>query len=261
MSAPFLTSEWSVALSAFVCLVAPTARTFFFFFEGVGVGATSAPSKRPRGPIAICAPPFFLLGRWQTAAQGACIKAFVDAAPPGKFVVVDMEQTGEGEWHKWGNASFFGANFIWTTLHNFGGTDGMKGDLALINQIPFGAMRPWGERETSVWGTGLSPEGIDQNPACVGRVAALTVWKNGGWWEALCCLVVCVCVFVCVCVYVYVYVCVCVCVCARLCVRLVGTHGGPTWGRGGVGVTTLKLPPLTSPTPTPSFRGVAVPLA
>lgn len=101
---------------------------------------------------------------WKTASEGAFVKAFVDATPPGKFVIIDMDEQGQGQWHQWGNASFFGANFIWTAVHDFGGTDGMKGDLALINQIPFGAMRPASRQGTGVWGTGLTPEGIDQNP-------------------------------------------------------------------------------------------------
>ena len=48
-------------------------------------------------------------------------------------------------------------------VHNFGGTDGMKGDLAKVNEIPFGGMAPEGP-PSSVWGTGFTPEGIDQNP-------------------------------------------------------------------------------------------------
>lgn len=64
-----------------------------------------------------------------------------------------------GEWKKWNQAGFYGAPFIWTTLHDFGGTNGMKGNLSLINQIPFDAV---GKAE--VWGTGYTPEGIDQNP-------------------------------------------------------------------------------------------------
>ena len=37
---------------------------------------------------------------------------------------------------------------------------GLKGDLARINQIPFDAL----EAKANVWGTGFTPEGIDQNP-------------------------------------------------------------------------------------------------
>ena len=51
---------------------------------------------------------------------------------------------------------------MWTTLHDFGGTDGLKGNLGQINQIPFD--RPTAGDVNNVWGTGFTPEGIDQNP-------------------------------------------------------------------------------------------------
>lgn len=99
---------------------------------------------------------------WGSAKQAASFGGFVAAVPPGKFVVIDMSVDGTGEWQKWGHASFFGAPFIWTTLHDFGGTDGLKGDLARINRIPFDGLPP--TFNSTVWGTGYTPEGIDQNP-------------------------------------------------------------------------------------------------
>lgn len=96
---------------------------------------------------------------WSSAMHASYFRAFVEAVPYGNFVVVDMSVDGSGEWKIWNNASFFGAPFIWTTLHDFGGTDAMKGDLSMVNQIPFEAIK-----STSVWGTGFTPEGIDQNP-------------------------------------------------------------------------------------------------
>jgi hypothetical protein len=97
---------------------------------------------------------------WDSPAQASSFRGFVDAVPAGKFAVVDMSVDGSGEWQKWNKASFFGAPFIWTTLHDFGGTDGMKGDLARIDAIPFAALG-----NSTVFGTGYTPEGIDQNPA------------------------------------------------------------------------------------------------
>jgi hypothetical protein len=101
---------------------------------------------------------------WKSDKQGSFIKGFVDAVPKGKFVVIDMSTDGDGEWKKWNNASFFGAHFIWTTLHDFGGTDAIKGRLSHINDIPFAAQKSAGGVDTNVWGTGFTPEGIDQNP-------------------------------------------------------------------------------------------------
>jgi len=98
---------------------------------------------------------------WTTPKQGSYLKGFVDATPPGKFVVIDMSTNGEGEWRKWDNASFFGARYIWTSLHDFGGTDGMKGDLSRVSNVGFFEE---GHRGDGFWGTGFTPEGIDQNP-------------------------------------------------------------------------------------------------
>ena len=64
-----------------------------------------------------------------------------------------------------GSGAFFGANFIWTTLHDFGGTDSLRGNLTRANEIPFSAMGPSHAGKANVWGTGFTPEGIDQNPA------------------------------------------------------------------------------------------------
>lgn len=46
---------------------------------------------------------------WDTNEQASYLKGFVDSAPLGKFIVVDMGYSPEGEWQKWQNASFFGA--------------------------------------------------------------------------------------------------------------------------------------------------------
>lgn len=63
---------------------------------------------------------------WDNAGQASSFLGFVDSVPQDKFVVVDMDTDGSGEWQKWNNASFFGAPFIWTSLHNMGGNDGIK---------------------------------------------------------------------------------------------------------------------------------------
>jgi alpha-N-acetylglucosaminidase len=46
---------------------------------------------------------------WDTAEQASYLKGFVDSAPRGKFVVIDMAYSPDGEWQKWNNSSFFGA--------------------------------------------------------------------------------------------------------------------------------------------------------
>ena len=66
----------------------------------------------------------------------------------------------DGIWRYFGNYSFFGAPFIWTTLHNMGGNDGLKGDMRKVSVMPSAALAA----KSSVVGVGATPEGIDQNP-------------------------------------------------------------------------------------------------
>jgi hypothetical protein len=98
---------------------------------------------------------------WNTEVQASYLKGFVDSAPKNRFIVLDMGYSQDGQWQMWNNASFFGAPFIWTTLYNFGDTDGMRGDLEHLNQaIPFRAV----EANSSIVGIGATSEGIDHNP-------------------------------------------------------------------------------------------------
>ena len=93
------------------------------------------------------------------------VEGFVGGAPPGKFVVLDMSESGAGQWQ----ASLGGGAvpFIWTSLHTFGGNQGIKGNLSLINRIPFDALSPLIPDGPAplLAGLGATPEGFDQNPA------------------------------------------------------------------------------------------------
>lgn len=62
---------------------------------------------------------------WNNADGASRIRALYDAVPHGQWVPLDMDV--HGIWRYFGNYSFFGAPFIWTTLHNMGGNDGLKG--------------------------------------------------------------------------------------------------------------------------------------
>lgn len=98
---------------------------------------------------------------WNTKEQASYLKGFVDSAPANRFIIIDMGYTQDGQWQMWNNASFFGTPFIFTSLYNFGDTDGMRGDLNHVNEdVPFRAI----EANASIVGIGATPEGIDHNP-------------------------------------------------------------------------------------------------
>ena len=81
----------------------------------------------------------------------------------GKFVIIDMSYQGLGEWTKWTKytSNYFNTSFIWTALHNFGNTNGIKGDLSRI----YGLITNVLNTSSTLVGIGGTPEGIDQNPA------------------------------------------------------------------------------------------------
>lgn len=85
-------------------------------------------------------------------------QALYDTVPHGQWVPLDMDISGI--WRYSNNYSFFGAPFIWTTLHNMGGNDGLKGDMRMLQHMPSDALAAG----ASIIGTGATPEGIDQNP-------------------------------------------------------------------------------------------------
>ena len=111
-------------------------------------------------------------GPSRSAARGPLalsrLKAYAAAAPPGNFILMDMDRTGAGQWQKWHGD--WGLPFIWTSLHVFGGNDGIKGNLTEINAIPWQApplspAPPAYDPQTQAVGVGYTPEGLDQNPA------------------------------------------------------------------------------------------------
>ena len=68
---------------------------------------------------------------------------------------VPLDMDIGGIWKYWQNYSFFGAPFIWTTIHNMGGNDGMKGDMRMLTDLPSQAI----SAGASIIGTGATPEG------------------------------------------------------------------------------------------------------
>ncbi|XP_014210831.1 alpha-N-acetylglucosaminidase [Copidosoma floridanum] len=86
------------------------------------------------------------------------VKAFVTSVPIGKMIVLDLQSEQFPRYKKF--ESYYGQPFIWCMLHNFGGTLGMFGSSGIINERVFEARLMNG---STMIGTGLTPEGINQN--------------------------------------------------------------------------------------------------
>lgn len=157
-TAPWLSAEAPAGVSSISEDEPPPAN-----LDWVARGKAAYGGLNRTDPEAIWSFQGWAFNGWKKRDQQASIRGFVEAVPPGKFSVIDMAYDGAGEWDDWtwDGEAFFGAPFIWTSLHNFGGSTRLRGSLARANEIPFAAT----DANLNVWGSGVTPEGIDQNPA------------------------------------------------------------------------------------------------
>lgn len=87
-------------------------------------------------------------------------KALLTSVPVGHMIVLDLQSELNPQYQRL--ESYFGQPWIWCMLHNFGGVQGLYGTIDRVNNGPFeGRTFP----NSSMIGTGLTPEGIEQNDA------------------------------------------------------------------------------------------------
>ncbi|XP_066585309.1 alpha-N-acetylglucosaminidase isoform X2 [Prorops nasuta] len=86
------------------------------------------------------------------------VKAFVTSVPIGRMILLDLQSEQFPQYERL--SSYYGQPFIWCMLHNFGGVLGMFGSSSIINERVFEARNMNG---STMIGTGLTPEGINQN--------------------------------------------------------------------------------------------------
>ncbi|KAG2778952.1 Alpha-N-acetylglucosaminidase [Phytophthora cactorum] len=86
------------------------------------------------------------------------VKAYLDGVPTDKLIILDFYSESVPIWNKMDN--YFGKNWIYCVLHNFGGNTGMRGDLPTLAMAP--VLANWAGNGTMA-GVGLTMEGIFQN--------------------------------------------------------------------------------------------------
>jgi hypothetical protein len=152
-NAPSLNREDQFAAAAALAAAPPPAVVADPAWYARGTAAYTGLNRTD--PDAVWSYQGFAVVGWDTPEKASWLKGFVDAVPKDKFNVIDMGYSGIGEWQKWNDSSFFDAQFIWTALMNFGGTNGIKGNMTHMNEIPFTALNAG----ASVWGSGITSEG------------------------------------------------------------------------------------------------------
>jgi alpha-N-acetylglucosaminidase len=86
--------------------------------------------------------------------------ALLSKAPPGKMVVLDLATTEHEVWRD--QPAVRNGGWIFNTLHNYGQTTNLYGDLQHYIDVERRAVND--PQHGRMLGEGLTPEGIDQNP-------------------------------------------------------------------------------------------------
>ncbi|XP_058464610.1 alpha-N-acetylglucosaminidase isoform X1 [Malaya genurostris] len=86
------------------------------------------------------------------------IKAFLTAVPIGRMLVLDLQSEQFPQYVK--TNSYYGQPFVWCMLSNFGGTLGMLGSVDTVFERIHETRT---NEQMTMIGTGITPEGINQN--------------------------------------------------------------------------------------------------
>lgn len=88
------------------------------------------------------------------------MEAFLDAVPDGNMVVLELYSENRPRWRD--TEAYYGKNWVWNMLHNFGGNNGLFGKAPFIAFEPARILSD--PKKGNLSGIGLTMEGIEQNP-------------------------------------------------------------------------------------------------
>ena len=101
------------------------------------------------------------------------MKALFNAVPDEKLVVLDLDSEINPVWNR--TEAFYGEQWIWNMLHNFGGRISLYGKMDIIANAPVEALHH--QNSGKMKGIGLTMEAIEQNPAIYALMLE-NVWRD-----------------------------------------------------------------------------------
>lgn len=108
-------------------------------------------------------------------------ESIVKAVPDDSVLILDLNAEESPNWQK--TQAFYGKPWIWCMLHNYGGRNGMNGNLIEIYENLNLALKSHAKGKIS--GIGFSPEAIEENPVFYDLIAE-RVWgdttQNIDYW-------------------------------------------------------------------------------
>lgn len=103
----------------------------------------------------------------------AQIRALMTAAPDDKMVVLDLFSENYPVWNR--TEAYYGKQWIWCMLQNFGGNISMYGRMDNVANDPANALHDPSAK--NLVGIGVTPEGIEQNPVMYALMLE-NVWRD-----------------------------------------------------------------------------------
>lgn len=88
------------------------------------------------------------------------IKGLLDAIPNDRMIILDLAAEIEPIWKR--TEAFYGKQWIWNMLHNFGGNISLFGRIDIVANEPSNALQD--SKSGQMKGIGLTMEAIEQNP-------------------------------------------------------------------------------------------------
>lgn len=101
------------------------------------------------------------------------IKALLNAVPDDHMIILDLYSESHPIWDR--TDAYYGKPWIWNMLHNFGGNTSLWGRMSNAAKDPAAALHD--KKAGKLVGIGLTPEGIEQNPALY-HLMLENVWQD-----------------------------------------------------------------------------------
>jgi alpha-N-acetylglucosaminidase len=101
------------------------------------------------------------------------IKALLNAVPDEHMIVLDLYSESHPVWNR--TDAYYGKPWIWNMLQNFGGNISLFGRMRHVAADP--AVTLHDPESKNMMGIGLTPEGIEQNPALFALMLE-NVWRD-----------------------------------------------------------------------------------
>jgi alpha-N-acetylglucosaminidase len=101
------------------------------------------------------------------------IKALLKAVPDDHMILLDLYSESHPVWSR--TDAYYGKPWIWNMLNNFGGNTFLWGRMEAVAQDPMAALHD--PTAGKLWGIGLTPEGIEENPALY-QLLLDNIWRD-----------------------------------------------------------------------------------